>query len=410
MLLSGGGLSEQRARRSVCTAFRLNRLATAASSPLPTLGVSSVIARPAACLIVVTLVAGASGCHPPPEELRQYTIPKQAAVDEMGGADRMLAAAVLQPGQAWFFKLVGPEAAVKDQEQPFTDLLKSLRFKGAGATPEWKLPEGWHELPSTPNRYATLETSGDQPLEVAVTALDRRDDDDAGYLLANVNRWRKQMGADEITASGLEQERRIDAGGTTATLVDLVGRMRSAPMGGAPFADSAHPPMDPDLASGASREKTLQHAPEKPAAGRPQGNGTPRLRYETPAGWSELPAKGMSMANFTAGKGPSPAQVTLIPLGSEAGDLLANVNRWRGQIGLPPIERDEAERQAEPIDVGQGKGSYIRLVGPERSILAVLYSAGNSIWFITLKGGNDVVAGEIEHFQSFVHSLTIDAS
>jgi hypothetical protein len=168
--------------------------------------------------------------------------------------------------------------------------------------------------------------------------------------------------------------------------------------------------MDPDLASGASREKTLQHAPEKPAAGRPQGNGTPRLRYETPAGWSELPAKGMSMANFTAGKGPSPAQVTLIPLGSEAGDLLANVNRWRGQIGLPPIERDEAERQAEPIDVGQGKGSYIRLVGPERSILAVLYSAGNSIWFITLKGGNDVVAGEIEHFQSFVHSLTIDAS
>lgn len=350
------------------------------------------------------LVTGALGCRPQAEEVRRYTIPKQAAVDEMGGADRMLAAAVLQPAQAWFFKLVGPEAAVKDQEPQFIALLKSLRFKRAGAPPEWKLPEGWHELPSTANRYATLETGGDQPLEVAVTALDRRDNDDASYLLANVNRWRKQMGAGEITAADLEREKKIEVGSATATLVDLVGRMRPAAMGG-PFADGAHPPVGPGMSGGADRERTLQHAPD---GERSQSGQGPQVHYETPAGWSEQPATGMSMATFTVGEGPMPAQLTVIPLGNEAGDLLANVNRWRGQIGLAPIERDAAKRESEPIDVGGGKGTFIRIVGAERSILAVLYPAGDRVWFITLKGGNDLVAGEIENFQSFVHSLKIE--
>ena len=347
-------------------------------------------------------MAGTLGCRPEPEAVRRYTIPKQATVDEMGGADRMLAAAVLQPAQAWFFKLVGPEAAVEDQEPHFVALIKSLRFKNAGAA-DWKLPEGWHELPGTGERYATLETGGDQPLSVAVTVLPRRDNDDASYLLANVNRWRKQIGASEITAADLERERQIDAGGTKATLVDLVGRVRPAAMGG-PFADGAHPPMGPEMAGGSDRERTLQHAPDD---GRSPGGRSPQLHYDTPAGWREQPAKGERLANFIVGEGPQAAELTVIPLGNEAGDLVANVNRWRGQVGLPPIERDAVESEAEPIDVGRDKGTYIRLVGAERSILAVLYPTGDRIVFITLKGGNELVAQEVENFQSFVHSLEI---
>lgn len=358
-------------------------------------------------LIASTLVLGTLGCRPEIEVVRRYTIPKQAAVDEMGGADRMLAAAVLQPAQAWFFKLVGPEVAIQDEEPQFIALLKSLRFKGSGASAEWKLPDGWHELPGTDERYATLETGGEQPLEVSVTVLPRRDDDDAGYLLANVNRWRKQMGASEITAADLERERQIDAGGTKATLVDLVGRMRPAAMGG-PFADGAHPPLGPDMAGGSDRERTLQHAPDGGDAGAKRTGKTRKLHYETPEGWHEQPAKGLSLANFTVGEGPMAAQLTVIPLGNEAGDLVANVNRWRGQIGLAPSERDAIESEAEPIDVGPGKGTYLRLVGAERSILAVLYPTDDGVWFITLKGGNDLIAQEVEHFQSFVHSLTIE--
>lgn len=77
-----------------------------------------------------------------------------------------------------------------------------------------------------------------------------------------------------------------------------------------------------------------------------------------------------------AGKG----EVTIIDLARGAGDRLANVNRWAGQIGTT---YDEASLKSalQPIAVGSDSGDYVVLIAPPeaekgQSILGVIVDKG----------------------------------
>ena len=39
----------------------------------------------------------------------------------------------------------------------------------------------------------------------------------------------------------------------------------------------------------------------------------------------------------------------------DAGGVLANVNRWRGQVDLAPVKQAELEKQIASLDVSGGK-------------------------------------------------------
>ncbi len=365
--------------------------------------------RFATALGLTLLLACLPGCEKP-EEIRHYTIPKPEAIDQLAGGtaepagpaeaaepSRMLAAAVLRPERAWFFKLTGAVDAVAAQEAAFRAFLKSLRFGDDDSPPDWTLPEGWSQRPASGMRYATLEIDAEQPLEVSVTTLGR-EGDDADYLLANVNRWRGQMGLADFDANQLESEtEQIAIEGGAATLVDLVGHMKpGGPMmsgGAAPFASGG-----PRSQSGPS---PLDHD-SKPRPSAP--SGAQGLQYETPEGWNEEPASGFRLASFQVSAGEQKAEISVVVAG---GDLLANVNRWRGQIGLKATTQDELDREAQQIDVGGRKGTYVELTGEKKTTLAVVVDAAGRTWFITLKGDNDLARREAGKFQNFVHSLNI---
>jgi hypothetical protein len=68
----------------------------------------------------------------------------------------------------------------------------------------WRVPEGWREVPSgAPMRLATFEITDSEAgvVEVAVTSFPG----EVGGVLANVNRWRGQMGVAPVDEAGLEQ-------------------------------------------------------------------------------------------------------------------------------------------------------------------------------------------------------------
>lgn len=365
--------------------------------------------RSATALCLTAVLACLAGCKKP-DEIRHYTVPQQEAIDQLAGAaeapagpSRMLAAAVLQPRQAWFFKLVGPDEAVAAQREPFNAFVKSLRFSDSDSPPDWTLPEGWSQRPASGMRYATIEIDADPPLELSITTLGREEGGEAAYLLANINRWRGQIGLADLAADRLDNEtEQIEFDGGKATLVDLVGQMKpGGPMmsggaGDAPFAP---------FASGGSRKPSgsspLDHAvaPQGAATG-----GAPDLHYEVPQGWKEEPASGFRLASFQVSDGGQKAEVTVVTAG---GDLLANVNRWRGQIELGPTTQDQLDRDAQPIDVGELQGQYVELTGPKKTTLAVVVQAAGRTWFITLKGDKELAQHEAENFKTFVHSLNI---
>jgi len=138
-------------------------------------------------------------------------------------AQRMLAAIVLRPDRAWFFKAVGPDAQVAEHADAFRSLLRSVRF--VDETPQWTLPEGWRQKAGSGMRFATLEFgAADQPLELTVIPLGVPPGEPSTYILSNVNRWREQLQLPRIAVEDLDkQTEQIELDGATATAVDLRG-------------------------------------------------------------------------------------------------------------------------------------------------------------------------------------------
>jgi hypothetical protein len=91
------------------------------------------------------------------------------------------------------------------------------------------LPEGWEQRPGAGPRFATLVIPGEKdgkPLEVSVITLPWKSMDEAGQVLANVNRWRGQISLEPLAADDLDDNvQRVKLADGEAILVDLHGTL-----------------------------------------------------------------------------------------------------------------------------------------------------------------------------------------
>jgi hypothetical protein len=143
-----------------------------------------------------------------------------------------------------------------------------------------------------------------------------------------------------------------------------------------------------------------------PVASTNQGSGAdePQLEFKKPEGWTEAPPKAFSLATFVAGERDKRVEITV---SSAGGDLLANVNRWRGQVALPPWNKDDLAKGAAKIETLGASGDYVQLVGPKETILGVAAVVGGNQYFVKLKGSADLAQAEKANFESFVKSLQL---
>jgi hypothetical protein len=134
------------------------------------------------------------------------------------------------------------------------------------------------------------------------------------------------------------------------------------------------------------------------------------LRWTLPKGWTESVAGGMRYATLKA-PGAGKLDVSVVVLPGPAGGELANVNRWRGQIGLGPI--DEAAlakaRVAVKAKVGEVALYDFTSEGAARSrVVAGLLSVGGNTWFVKMVGDLDPVAAARRDFIRILESLRLD--
>jgi hypothetical protein len=71
-----------------------------------------------------------------------------------------------------------------------------------------------------------------------------------------------------------------------------------------------------------------------------QNDGSGRPRWTLPSGWKEDPPQGMRAATFWVPTEDKPLEISVstLPWRGSQDELLSNVNRWRGQLQLPPID------------------------------------------------------------------------
>ena len=101
-----------------------------------------------------------------------------------------------------------------------------------------------------------------------------------------------------------------------------------------------------------------------PGGGPAPATGAPQLTWKTPAGWTEVTPGEMRIASFkVSGAGGKQADVSVIPLPGMAGTDSANVNRWRGQVGLSPMTDDELQKAAENVEAGSQPAQLYDIAG-----------------------------------------------
>ena len=150
---------------------------------------------------------------------------------------------------------------------------------------------------------------------------------------------------------------------------------------------------------------------ELPPPPRPAGKAA--LKWTAPKGWTETQGSGMRFATLTPpAAGAGKAEVSVVVLPGAAGGELANVNRWRGQIGLPPL--DEATLAAGRAAVKAKAGTVavydFTSLGEVKSrmVTGLLATSDGNTWFFKLMGDAEPVAKAKPGFMRFLESLHLD--
>src|ERR1700746_3306396 len=75
----------------------------------------------------------------------------------------------------------------------------------------------------------------------------------------------------------------------------------------------------------------------------------------TPSNWEAQPLSQMRQASFLVnGDNGAVADISFVSLGSAAGNVLENVNRWLGQLGQPPITEQKLGEMAQRLRTSLG--------------------------------------------------------
>ncbi|MCO6457912.1 MAG: hypothetical protein J5I93_21625 [Pirellulaceae bacterium] len=352
---------------------------------------------------LLVLVCGV-GCNRR-EQISSYTVPKQTTAAAAAGApQRMLAALVPHANTAWFFKLMGPDQEVQPLGEPFRQLVRSVRFDAQRGEPAWDLPAGWTARQGSELRFATIAVPVEgKTLELTVIPLGMPDGDTPDYQLSNVNRWRGQLGLPPIAADALpDSVERLELADGEATLVELVGQ--AGPAMGPPFAGMGSPPAGPASA------RPPGEGGSAPAGAGDAAGGPGTIRYTTPEGWEPGRVGGIRKAAFVVRDGQQQVEITAIDLAAAAGELLPNINRWRGQIELPDVDQQQLDTHLVPLTIGGLPGHYVELPAtgdPDRpkSILGAVVVEGPRAWFFKLMGDTPLAQRERERLQEFLKSI-----
>jgi len=320
------------------------------------------------------------------------------------------------------------------------------RFRGTdgegqdgGGSFEYDLPAGWSEQQSTSMRPINLRVAGDSRCECYLSSLPGT----AGGLLENLNRWRKQMGADPIDDAALAKLPRAKLLGREAVVMEVDGTFTG--MGGGELANArmvgaiASLPavtlflkmvgpkevvakeragFDKLLASIRMRAmgKARPREAEPQAAGgdqTPAGSGAEGLRWTAPKGWKAGAERPMRLVTFVP-EGTSDLECYVTVLPGSAGGVVDNVNRWRSQFALKALSQTEIEALPTVRVLGQDvplvelSGTFTGMgtaAKTDFALLGTIVPFATDMLFVKLTGPRAQVTAERDRFLAFVRSL-----
>lgn len=289
----------------------------------------------------------------------------------------------------------------------------------------WEAPGDWKE--ETPGQFQTalfrVGTSG----RVSVSRLPG----DGGGIPANINRWRRQMGLDALSDKDIVgQPLKVTGGENEMLLFNLVPKDAPAdsdailaailPLKSESWYFKFNGPAGQMNPNGRAFMKFLMSVrvagESAPVATPPAAtDAAPKIQFATPEGWTPSQGSSMRVASFSvAGADGATADVSVVPLPGDAGSVLDNVNRWRAQVQLPPIDSPDDPALGTKVDGPAGSFFLSHMVstvaipdgGKKTAISAAILKTAGQTWFFKITGEASLVEANRGKFEAFVRSAT----
>src|SRR6266850_2921981 len=322
-----------------------------------------------------------------------------------------------------------PEQSAPQQQDAMPTNTSAPRMPGGlapAAETAVATPPNWEPQPLSQMRQASFLVKGDNGAvaDVSFVSLGSA----AGNVLENVNRWLGQLGQKPITEEKLgEMAQRLHTSLGDVTIVDLAG-----------LPDNADPARDgriiaamvttadatlffkmrgnADLAEAQKGDfikwvaavcnAQTQTGPSQVAAGPPQTASAPPIKWTTPQGWTEVPPSSMRYASFSApAEDGGKIDISVVTFPGDGGSDADNVNRWRGQMGLAPVNANTVTSQVAALKIEDTTFSTTDIAGNKTRTIAAWTRRDGRVWFFKATGPNAAIEKEKPNFVKFIESV-----
>ncbi len=310
--------------------------------------------------------------------------------------------------------------SAENATQPATPAANAARPQLA-----YTLPAGWQDAGANAMSLANFRIKTDAgEASVNITPLGSM----AGQEGMIVNMWREQVGQPALAEGELASALRpVEVGGEKGQLFEITGTREGQTirivtafahrdgaswfykLQGPEAVVAAQKPVFVEFLktvrnkeAGPSVTTVAETAPAPPAT--PATPAGPEFKWKVPDGWQSLAAGQMQVAKFAVpAKDGAKAEVFVSVFPSESGGTLANVNRWRRQLGLEAVDEEGLKPLVTPIEGAPG-AQLVDLKADAKAMLGAIVPRDGRWWFYKLMGDTPAVTAEREAFVSFVQT------
>jgi hypothetical protein len=132
----------------------------------------------------------------------------------------------------------------------------------------------------------------------------------------------------------------------------------------------------------------------------------PGIDYKAPEGWTEVPASSMRYASFNAtGANGGKIDISVVTFPGDAGSDADNVNRWRQQIGLPPVDEKAIGSLVVPVKTDNAEFSSLDMKSGDSRVIAAWTRRDGRSWFFKMSGPAPALETEKPKFLDFIRSI-----
>lgn len=283
---------------------------------------------------------------------------------------------------------------------------------------KWTVPPGWTEKSGQQQMgVGAFRVEGEEGKYADVRIIPLR----AGPEIEqrSVNIWREELGLPELPVDQIHGDE-FDIPGAHTHIYDLTsdelkfaGKAKARTTGAVVEREGTlwFVKMIGEESIVASQQENFRaflkslkfEAPQAPVAQSSGGDGSGESKnWPAPSTWKQKPAGQMVLASYQVGEGAKAADVSVTSFPGDVGGLFANVNRWRGQMGLPPVQERELGNFTKDVSLPDGtKATAVEISGGGKSNYTLVVRRGERTWFYKIVGDPALVGDEKDRLAEF---------